>query len=165
MSRPSDQSTMSIFLPDAFGTFLEINPQFICYRNRVIDVHAISTYQTKSRKVTINTFKQNLSLPTMCVWFKTGEDAKNAVATLTSVIYGVVSECPCVNPEPESEGCRDGEVSEPCEALAPIAAESASGDLNALCVVSVAYVCMIFVFNMVYFLSRASRSSGSGDEL
>jgi hypothetical protein len=148
---------MSTFLPDAFGTFLEINPQFISYRNRVIDVHAISTYQTKSRKVTLNTFKQNMSLPTMCVWFKTVDDAKNAVATMTRILYGVESECP--TPEPVAEN-------EPREALSTLTdvPSSSPQDLTALAVVSGFYISLILLFNLLYYFSRSS-SAGSGDEL
>ncbi len=150
---------MSTFLPDAFGTFLEINPQFISYRNRVIDVHAISTYQTKSRKVTLNTFKQNMSLPTMCVWFKTVDDAKNAVATMTRILYGVESECPEPTPEPVAEN-------EPREALSTLTdvPSSSPQDLTALAVVSGLYISLILLFNLLYYFSRSS-SAGSGDEL
>jgi hypothetical protein len=144
---------MSIFLPDAFGTFLEINPQFVSYRNRVIDVSAISTYQTKNRKMTLNTFKQNNNLPTMCVWFKSVDDAKNAVATMTRVLYGVESVCP--EPAPEAR-----------EALTTLTDETPRPptDFTALAVVSGLYMTLILVFNLLYYASRSS-SSGSSDEL
>lgn len=146
---------MSTFLPDAFGTFLEINPQFVSYRNRVIDVSAISTYQTKNRKMTLNTFKQNTCLPTMCVWFKTVDDAKNAVATMTRIVYGVESECPEPTPEP---------CCEPREALDTLAQKTPElTDFTPLWFVGGAYAFMLLVINLMYYMSLSSSSKDSGE--
>ena len=145
------QPAMSIFLPDAFGTFVEINPQFLCYRNRVIDVSSISTYQTKSRKVTVNTFKQNSSLPTMCIWFKTTDEAKSALATMTRVLYGVESECPPPQENPE-----------PCEE--PLTKQRSDPmDFTGLWVAGGIYTLMILAFNLAYLVSRSSSNDSSAE--
>lgn len=89
----------------------------------------------------------------MCVWFKTVDDAKNAVATMTRVLYGVESECP--EPTPEA-----------CEALTSLTNETPRPptDFTALAVVSGLYMTLILFFNLLYYASRSSSSSSS-DEL
>ena len=143
---------MSVFLPDAYGTYLEINPQYVMYRKRLIDMSSIATFQTKSRKVTINTFKQNQHLPTMCIWFKDVTAAKAAVATLVEVAYGVERDVPEANPEPAPV--------EPRDALESLVPKPVQEDYSYLYWVGGAYLFMIFLFNLLFYANGGNLSKG-----
>ena len=74
-------------LIDAYGSEVIITSDFIRYRERVIDFRAIAVFQVKQRKLLINNFHQNTSLPTMCIYFKTKEEALSALDILTDSYY------------------------------------------------------------------------------
>ena len=65
-----------------------ITKDYVSHRNRLIDVHMIQTFQVKGKRLYINTFKQNTSAPTMCIFFESKEKAVNAFETMRDVNYG-----------------------------------------------------------------------------
>jgi hypothetical protein len=72
---------------DFWENHVEITRSYISYRNRVIDVHLIHTFQVKGRKLLINTYKQNQMIPTMCIALKDKETALEAYKMMMSVMY------------------------------------------------------------------------------
>ena len=75
-------------LTDLWGNTLELTPSYVAHRNRLIDVHLIGTFQTKGKRLLINTFKQNEAVPTMCIFFDSKEKAQEAYTTMKQVYYG-----------------------------------------------------------------------------
>lgn len=75
-------------LRDIWNNEVEITNSFVSYRNRLIDVHLIQTFQVKGKRLLINTFKQNESVPTMCIFFEDKEKAEAAYETMKYVFYG-----------------------------------------------------------------------------
>lgn len=73
---------------DIWGNPLEITPSYVAHRNRLIDVHAIHTFQTKGKRLLINTFKQNEAVPTMCIFFESKEKAQQAYEVMKEAYYG-----------------------------------------------------------------------------
>jgi hypothetical protein len=78
---------MSI-LNDIWGNEVIVTKDYVSHRNRLIDVHLIQTFQAKGKRVYINTFKQNTSVPTMCVFFESKEKAQDAYTLMRDVYYG-----------------------------------------------------------------------------
>ncbi len=78
---------MSI-LHDIWGNDVEITQGYVAHRNRLIDVHLIHTFQTKGKRLLINTFKQNECVPTMCIFFESKEKAEEAYEAMKSIYYG-----------------------------------------------------------------------------
>ncbi len=76
-------------LTDIWGNTFEVTPSYVAHRNRLIDVHLIHTFQTKGKRLLINTFKQNEHVPTMCVFFDNKEKAEEAYESMKQVYYGV----------------------------------------------------------------------------
>jgi hypothetical protein len=72
---------------DLWGHALEVTPSYVAHRNRLIDVHLIHTFQTKGKRVLINTFKQNEAVPTMCIFFESKEKAVEAYEMMKDVYY------------------------------------------------------------------------------
>ena len=72
---------------DIWGNNVEITPSYVAHRNRLIDVHLIHTFQTKGKRLLINTFKQNEAVPTMCVFFNSKEKAEEAYQMMKDVYY------------------------------------------------------------------------------
>jgi hypothetical protein len=75
-------------LTDIWGNTFEVTPSYVAHRNRLIDVHLIHTFQTKGKRLLINTFKQNEHVPTMCVFFENKEKAEEAYESMKQVYYG-----------------------------------------------------------------------------
>jgi hypothetical protein len=73
---------------DIWGNAVEITPSYVAHRNRLIDVHLIHTFQTKGKRLLINTFKQNEAVPTMCIFFDNKEKAQEAYEVMKDVYYG-----------------------------------------------------------------------------
>ncbi len=78
---------MSTTLYDNWGNPVEITRSYVSYRNRLVDIHLIHTFQAKGRKLLINTYKQNQMIPTMCVFFEDKEKAQNAYEQMKTVVY------------------------------------------------------------------------------
>ncbi len=78
---------MSVILSDFWGNPVEITRSYVSYRNRLIDIHLIHTFQTKGRKLLINTYKQNQMIPTLCVFFEDKEKALDAYQQMKSIVY------------------------------------------------------------------------------
>ena len=72
---------------DIWGNNVEITPSYVAHRNRLIDVHLIHTFQTKGKRLLINTFKQNEHVPTMCIFFDNKEKAEEAYQMMKDVYY------------------------------------------------------------------------------
>ncbi len=72
---------------DLWGHTLEVTPSYVAHRNRLIDVHLIHTFQVKGKRLLINTFKQNETVPTMCVFFNSKEKAEEAYQMMKDVYY------------------------------------------------------------------------------
>jgi hypothetical protein len=73
---------------DIWGNDVEITQSYVCHRNRLIDIHLIHTFQTKGKRLLINTFKQNEHVPTMCIFFDSKEKAEEAYQVMKEVYYG-----------------------------------------------------------------------------
>jgi hypothetical protein len=85
---------------DIWGNDVEITKAYVSHRNRLIDVRAIHTFQTKGKRLLINTFKQNEHVPTMCIFFDSKETAEDAYDVMKSVYYGESSKA--LVPSPSS---------------------------------------------------------------
>jgi hypothetical protein len=72
---------------DIWGNNVEITRCYVAHRNRLIDVHLIHTFQTKGKRLLINTFKQNASMPTMCIFFESKDKAEEAYQVMKEVYY------------------------------------------------------------------------------
>ena len=73
---------------DLWGNTLEVTPSYVAHRSRLIDVHLIHTFQTKGKRLLINTFKQNEHVPTMCIFFENKEKAQQAYDMMKETYYG-----------------------------------------------------------------------------
>jgi hypothetical protein len=73
---------------DIWGNDVEITQGYVAHRNRLIDIHLIHTFQTKGKRLLINTFKQNECVPTMCIFFDSKEKAEEAYQVMKGVYYG-----------------------------------------------------------------------------
>jgi len=73
---------------DIWGNDVEITQGYVAHRNRLIDVHLIHTFQTKGKRLLINTFKQNECVPTMCIFFDSKEKAEEVYQVMKEVYYG-----------------------------------------------------------------------------
>ncbi len=78
---------MSI-LNDIWGNEVIITKDYVSHRNRLIDIHTIQTFQSKGKRLYINTFKQNTSVPTMCVFFESKEKAQETYELMRDMYYG-----------------------------------------------------------------------------
>jgi hypothetical protein len=72
---------------DIWNNEVEMTPSYVAHRNRLIDVHLIHTFQTKGKRLLINTFKQNSVVPTMCIFFPSKENAEEAYRVMKQVYY------------------------------------------------------------------------------
>ena len=78
-----------VFVEDIWHNVIEITKDYISYRNRLIDIHLIHTFQVKGKRVLINSFKQNQSIPTMCIFFESKEKAEWFYGLLKRTYYDV----------------------------------------------------------------------------
>lgn len=74
-------------LYDIWENPVEITRSFVSHRNRLVDMHLIHTFQAKGRKLLVNTYKQNQSIPTMCIFFKDKQTAEKAYAEMKQIVY------------------------------------------------------------------------------
>lgn len=74
-------------LYDFWENPVEITRSFVSHRNRTVDIHLIHTFQAKGRKLLVNTYKQNQSIPTMCIFFKDKETAEAAYREMKQIVY------------------------------------------------------------------------------
>jgi len=72
---------------DFWGNPVEITRSYVAYRNRIVDIHLIHTFQAKGRKLLINTYKQNQCIPTMCIFLKDKEAAQEAYTEMKEILY------------------------------------------------------------------------------
>jgi hypothetical protein len=75
-------------LTDIWGNDVEVTSSYVSHRNRLIDIHLIHTFQTKGKRLLINTFKQNETVPSMCIFFESKEKAEHAYQVMKGVYYG-----------------------------------------------------------------------------
>lgn len=66
---------MNFTLTDTNGSALYLNERFVRFENRIFDASSITTIRVKKNKVLFNSFKQNTTLPTLAVTFKTDAEA------------------------------------------------------------------------------------------
>jgi len=52
---------------DAWGNLVVIKNDFIHYRNRALDIHAVNLIQAKGKRVFINHYRENNDLPKMLI--------------------------------------------------------------------------------------------------
>lgn len=78
-----------VFLVDAYGGVLHVNPDFLKYRDRVLSTSDVRTVHVKGRRVLVNHFKGNMSVPTMCVHFADKNAAAYALNCIHSVVWNV----------------------------------------------------------------------------
>jgi hypothetical protein len=71
----------------AYGDDIIFSPTFIRYRNRLLDFRCVTEVKVKGRKLFINSYKQNKEFPTLCIHFKTTEDAKVVLDDLIDTWY------------------------------------------------------------------------------
>lgn len=74
---------------DRYGDDVTVNANYILYRNRSIDMESMMEIRVKARSLLINSFKQNTTRPTMCIHFKTKEDAIRVHTTMLSRQYNL----------------------------------------------------------------------------
>ena len=79
-------------LNDFWNYTFEITPTYVAHRNRLIPADSIQSVHIKGKRLLINTFKQNNTLPTMCVFFKSKEEVEGALQTVKSSLYGNTSD-------------------------------------------------------------------------
>ena len=79
-----------VFLVDAYGGVLHVNPDFLKYRDRVLSTSDVRTVHVKGRRVLVNHFKGNMSVPTMCVHFADKNAAAYALNCIHSVVWNVM---------------------------------------------------------------------------
>jgi hypothetical protein len=77
------------FITDAYGGSLQVTPEFLRYRDRIIGVHDVRSLHLKGRRVLVNHFKGNMSVPTMCVHFEDKAAAAAALNTIHSLLWNV----------------------------------------------------------------------------
>ena len=80
-------SSTTITLKDKYGGDVVIHNGYILYRNRSIDAGRLEEIRVKGYRLTINSYKQNISAPTMCIHFPTKEDALNAHRIMLTTWY------------------------------------------------------------------------------
>lgn len=78
-----------VFLVDAYGGVMHVNPDFLKYRERVLSTSDVRTVHVKGRRVLVNHFKGNMSVPTMCVHFADKNAASYALNCIHSVVWNV----------------------------------------------------------------------------
>lgn len=98
-----DDKKDDVYLVDAYGGTMLVNPEFLKYRDRLISTADVRTAQVKGRRVLINRFKANMSVPTMCVHFADKNTAARALNTIESILWNVPVEKPDVEPLEEEE--------------------------------------------------------------
>lgn len=81
-----------VFLMDAFGGSLQVTPDFLKYRDRIISTSDVRTVHVKGRRVLLNHFKSNMNVPTMCVHFADKDSAARALNTIHSILWNVEEE-------------------------------------------------------------------------
>lgn len=72
---------------DNWNNVVEFGNNYIQYRSRVLDYGAVNTFCVKNKRLLINFYAQNAHLPTMCVIFKSKEDAEAALASLKDHMF------------------------------------------------------------------------------
>jgi hypothetical protein len=78
-----------VFLVDAYGGVMHVNPDFLKYRDRVLNTSDVRTVHVKGRRVLVNHFKGNMNVPTMCVHFADKDAAANALNCIQSIVWNV----------------------------------------------------------------------------
>ena len=103
----NDERT-EVFLVDAYGGVMHVHPDYLKYRDRVLSVGNVQTLQVKGRRVLVNHFKGNMSVPTMCVHFADKDAAAHALNMIHSVLWNIPLEdaalCESVDADEELEG-------------------------------------------------------------
>jgi hypothetical protein len=60
---------------DRYGDTIVVSPNYIRYRNRLIDRMDIMEIRVVGKKFLINSFKQNVLSPTMCIHMESHDEA------------------------------------------------------------------------------------------
>lgn len=74
-------------LTDAWGRPVTMTDTFFCYQNRSIDLNCIQEIRLKGRRVLINHFNRNTTLPTSIVVCKDHESANELYHYITGNLY------------------------------------------------------------------------------
>ena len=105
-----DDRRNEVHLVDAYGGVMHVSPDFLKYRDRIINTSDVRTLHMKGRRVLVNHFKSNMSVPTMCVHFAEKTLAVQALNTIQSILWNLPSEdipsvegIPFVDDEEEEE--------------------------------------------------------------
>jgi hypothetical protein len=70
-----------------YGDEITVTPCYIEYRNRLIDSSAIGDFCVRGKKFLVNSYKQNTSLPTLCVHMVSHDEALHLYDTLIQNLY------------------------------------------------------------------------------
>lgn len=87
-----DDERDEVFLGDAYGGSLQVTPEFLRYRDRIVGSNDVRTLHIKGRRVLINHFKANMNVPTMCVHFEDKAAAIAALTTIHSILWNVAED-------------------------------------------------------------------------
>jgi len=70
-----------------YGDEITVTPYYIEYRNRVINSSAIGEFCVRGKKFLVNSYKQNIALPTLCIHMTSHEEALYLYDTLLQNLY------------------------------------------------------------------------------
>jgi hypothetical protein len=134
------------FIADAFGGSIQVTPEFLRYRDRIVGVSDIRTVHVKGRRVLVNHFNGNMSAPTMCVHFEDKAAARAALNTIHSILWNV-----------EEQKNEEEELSDPTTSDKDGRIERAMGLLDtpvdpAFIMFMVVSISLIFVLGVVQIL-------------
>jgi len=78
-----------VHLVDAYGGVMHVTPDFLKYRDRVLNTSDVRTLHLKGRRVLVNHFKGNTCVPTMCVHFAEKTLAVDALNTIQGILWNL----------------------------------------------------------------------------
>lgn len=70
-----------------YGDEIIVSPRYIEYRNRLIDWTGITEISVRGKKFLINSFKQNTTLPTMCIHMASHDEALHLYQEVEFALY------------------------------------------------------------------------------
>ena len=106
----ANDERIEVFLADAFGGVMHVTPEYLKYRDRVLNTSDVRCVHVKGRRVLVNHFKGNVNVPTMCVHFIDKNVAEYALSNIQSILWNVAvptSEPASLAVKPESTEAPD----------------------------------------------------------
>ncbi len=79
LSPPTSNMSSAYVFNDSKGESVVLAPHFLRYGNRILDASYISLVTVKKNRLLFNSFKQNTTLPTFSIPFKTEGDASEVL--------------------------------------------------------------------------------------